>query len=105
MTALAIEISDAVVDVINASDLGVEAERYYVPAFDIVKDLEEVKVSVVPRGINGESLSRRSDDFTYLIDIAVQKRLPNDCITNPQIKSECDSWMTLMQDIIDLFRG
>jgi hypothetical protein len=103
--AVGIQLADAVVSVINASTLGVTAERWYVPVHDIQKDLTDVKVSVVPRALTAETLSRQSDDFTYLVDIAIQQRLPNDCTNNTQIKEFADPLMLLMEKILDLFRG
>ena len=102
--SLPITIADLVVATINASGLGV-AERWYVPIFDPVKSQGLIQISVVPRAIAGESLTRRSDDFTVSIDMAVQQKMPNDVSSNAQVKAFADPLMLLQEMLVDLFRG
>ena len=97
-------IADLVVATINASGLGV-AERWYVPVFDPMKSNGLVQISVVPRAVGGESLTRKSDDYTVSVDLAVQKKMPNEVATNAQVKAFADPLMFLMESLVDLFRG
>lgn len=111
MAAVVIEIADAVVAELNGATLSMPftAERRYVPRFKLRKnqpgegadlpDLETLRVSVVPRGLSAATLARRSHDFDYLVDVAVQKRLEDD---EP---ATVDPYMRLPEEIIDLFRG
>lgn len=111
MAAVVIDIANAVVSELNAATLSLAftAERRYVPRFKLRKnqpgegadlpDLETLRVTVVPRELSAATLTRRSHDFDYLIDVAVQKRLDDD---EP---ATVDPYMRLTEEVIDLFRG
>lgn len=108
MSAVVLQIADAMVGVLNsASPLVVpfEAARFYVPVYDLQKDLDALKVSVVPKALTLKAITRHSDDFTYDVDVAVQQRLPKTATTTPDILAFCDPLMLLMEEILDLFRG
>lgn len=108
MSAVVLQIADAMVAEINAASLEqtVEAQRFYVPVYDLQKDLGSLKVSVVPKEIpQVQMMTRHSDDFTYNVDVAVQQKLPATAIALPDIIAFCDPLMLLMEQIIDLFRG
>lgn len=99
MDATVLQIADAVVATLNAlPDLGLNAERKYVPVHEI-KDLTAMRTTVVPRELSLVALSRHSDDFDYVIDVAVQKRVPG---VEP---GNLDPYMFLMEQILDAFRG
>jgi len=105
-SAVAIQLADAVTAVINGSSLGItNAERWYVPIHSVTTDLVTLQVSVAPRALTAEFVARRADDFTYLVDIGLQQKLPNEATNNDLIKQFCDPLMLLMEQIIDLFRG
>jgi hypothetical protein len=109
--AVVIEIADAVAAELNAAELSMPfvAERRYVPRFKLrrnqpgegagLPDLDTLRVSVVPRELSAVTLTRRSHDFDYLIDVAVQKRLEDD---EP---ATVDPYMQLTEEVLDLFRG
>jgi hypothetical protein len=78
---LALEIADAVTAEINASALlsglpggGVTAKRQVLPEFEI-KDLAELKVTVVPRSVNITGATRASSQYEIAIDIGLQKKI------------------------------
>lgn len=110
MPAVVIEIADAVVAAMNAkSDAGelserFAAERLYVPIHR-AEELTDLRVSVVPRELSMVILTRGSDDFTYTIDVAVQKKIGQGKMTPAEIKAACDPLMLLSEEIADLFRG
>lgn len=110
MAAVVVEIAEAVVEALNDATLSMAftAERLYVPRFkrhasspgdEDLPDLETLRVSVVPRELSLASLNRGADDFDYLIDVAIQKRLDSD---GP---AEVDPYMLLAEEVVDLFRG
>jgi hypothetical protein len=107
MAATILDIADAVVAALNGATLSQTfvAERFYVPVKDLQRDLGSLKVLVVPKSLALVPVSRNSDDHTYLIDIAIQKRISKDALTNIQKKAECDPLVRLMEEIVDLFRG
>ena len=110
MAAVVVEIAEAVRDALNGASLSMafDAERLYVPRFRLhaktpddagLPDLETLRVSVVPRELSLASLNRGADDFDYVVDVAIQKRLDSD---GP---AEVDPYMLLAEEVVDLFRG
>lgn len=101
MPAIIIQIADAVVARINDPDsnlsIGLDAERAYVPV-NKLEDLGSPRATVVPAGIEMTMLSRRDDDFDYLVDVGVQKKTDGS-------PDEVDALMTLVEEVVDLFRG
>lgn len=99
MSAVVVEIAEAVTAVLNAATLSqtFTAERAYVPVHELT-DLVDLAVTVVPTSIGVTPLTRHSDDHEYTVDIGVQKR----CAPDP---TDADPLMLLVQEIIDLFRG
>jgi hypothetical protein len=110
MPATVIAIADAVVSTLNAAaeanalSLYFVAERAYVPVYE-AKDLAELKVTVVPHGLTFAALARRSDDFDYVVDVAVQKRIEAGAKTAAEIAVAADPLMVLVEEMLDLFRG
>ncbi len=77
--SLITNISDAVVDLLNNETFSVEftAERKILPDYELA-DLQELRVSVVPkaRDITGASRSLSTNEFA--IDVGIQKKLGSD---------------------------
>lgn len=98
MPATILTVADAVRDAINAATLsfGFVAERLYLPIRD-AKHLRNLKVSIVPAEITATMLSRRDDDFDYVIDVGIQRKVSND--------TEIDELMGFAEEVVDLFRG
>jgi hypothetical protein len=111
MPATVIAIADAVVSTLNAAaeanalSLYFVAERAYVPVYDSAKDFVDLKVTVVPHGLTFAALARRSDDFDYVVDVAVQKRIEAGAKTAAEIAVAADPLMVLVEEMLDLFRG
>ena len=99
MSAVIVEIAEAVVAAIEAATLSQPAtvKRAYVPVHELT-DLVDLAVTVVPTSIGVTPLTRHSDDHEYTVDIGVQKRCTPDT-------TDADPLMLLVEEIIDLFRG
>jgi len=92
-----IAIADAVVDALNAATLSqpLAAERLYQPVFDL-PEMDELHVSVVPKGVKVLASTRNQNQHDYAIDIGVQKRVADD--------AESDAMVLLTEEIADHFR-
>ena len=99
MPACIVAIADAVTAELNGNSFSqaFTAQRLYLPVFDL-QSMSDLKVTVVPKGITSSSLDRSRDTFDYHIDVAVQKKVPN------QIEA-IDSLMRLVEEIGDYFRS
>jgi hypothetical protein len=105
MAAVIVEIADAVVDTLNDATLSQSftAVRAYVPVYarqdtEGADELADLLVTVVPRSTTLAMLSRRDDDFDYVVDIGIQQRVE---VTNAVV----DARMLLAEEVLDLFRG
>jgi len=101
-----IAIADAVVAALNGAPAGTfsqpfVARRYYMPVFEL-KDMKTLHVTVVPRGVEMSTASRALLQHDVLIDVAVQKKFPQD-VTGDQ--PALDSLMSLVQEIADFLRA
>ncbi len=96
-----IAIADAVVDSLNetsgsgAFSQSLSAERHYQPVFDL-PEMNDLHVSVVPKGVEVLASSRNQNQHDYAIDIGVQQKVADD--------TEADALMTLAEEIADHFR-
>lgn len=99
MSANIVAIADAVTAELNGHSFSqpFAAQRLYLPVFDL-QSMSDLKVTVVPRGISSSALDRSRDSFDYQIDVAVQKKTPNDVAT-------IDALMLLVEEIGDHFRS
>lgn len=106
MSAVIVDIADAVLATIEAATLSLPftGERVYVPVHDL-RDATGIKVSVVPTGIDVTQLDRHRDDFDYVVDVGVQRRIGTGPMTQAEINTACDPLMVFVEEIIDLFRG
>jgi len=98
-------ITDAVVAELNGVAAGTfsqpfTARRLYVPNFDL-KDMKDLHVSVVPRGVELSTASRSLLQHDVQIDVAVQKKLSAD--TSGDMVA-IDELMGLVQEIADFLR-
>ena len=92
--ALIIDIADAVVTALNGGSFSQDftAERRYVPRFDL-KEMVNLHVTVVPRSLVSENASRTMVKDDIEIDVAVQKKLSGDMVT------EGDALMQLVEEM------
>jgi len=100
--SLIVNLADAVVEQINSAPEGTFSEtftaaRHYRPEFEL-KELSEVRVSVVPRKIDITNISRQANQYDVAIDVAVQKKV------NAADLEQLDALMALVEQIADIFR-
>ena len=93
-----LQLADAIVDELNRQEfsLAFTAERAYLPTFEL-PDLNEVKITVVPKQDDGKLDTRSSSAHEYALDIGVQMKPPT--IDNENL----DPLMGLTQEIADFF--
>lgn len=93
-----INIADAIVTALNGEAFSqpFTAVRGYLPTFDL-QELNQLKVTVVPKEDDGKLDTRDASTHDYAIDIGVQKKPPT--IDNPDL----DPLMRLTQEIADYF--
>lgn len=70
-----LQISDSVTAQLNAAALSqpFHAQRLYVPDFDL-EDMQELRVSVVPRELAILAHDRTTSKYNARIDVAVQRK-------------------------------
>lgn len=92
-----VSIADAVAAAINAGTFSqpVSAQRVYQPAFTL-EELQELRVSVVPRTTGISAASRDSSTFECVVDVGVQKKIGEE--------SEIDGLLDLAEEIADHLR-
>ena len=96
--ATMIDIAEAVKDELNTGQFSQSftAVRAYQPTYDL-KDMATLRVTVVPQGLSQSMVSRGQYQFEYVVDVGVMKKVADD--------SDCDSLMTLVEEIGDHFAG
>ena len=97
-----VDIAKAVVAELNdpgQPDFGqaFEAKRYYQPVFDL-GEMQDLHVSVVPKGLAVSKAARAATQNDYQVDVAVQKKLAGAGL------DEVDALMGLVEQIADFFR-
>ena len=97
--ALIADIADAVVTELNAGSFSVPftAERLYRPDFELA-DMKDLRVSVVPHGLEMSAAGRALSQHDVQIDLAVQKKL--DAADNAEI----DALMGLVEELAEFLR-
>jgi len=82
---LTIDIADAVAAELNAAEPGTfseefDAQRRVLPKFEL-SDLKDLKVSVVPKGVEIENATRDARRCDISVDIGVQQKVGKDVDT------------------------
>jgi len=97
--AVITDVADAVVAELNASALSLPftAVRHYVPSFEL-KDMKDLHVSVVPKGVVITKSDRSRNTNDVQIDVAVQKKFETGDA------AEIDPLANLVEEIADHFR-
>lgn len=104
MVATLIEIADAVVAQLNGAStagafvLTFTARRLYIAKFTLTDMQNQLHVTVVPHGDDGEVFNRTKTQHEYAIDVAVQEK------PHPLTNDRLDTLMGLTQQIGDFFR-
>lgn len=88
------ELADAIVSALNSRSWSMPftAVHSYLPRHQL-GDLEEVKVTVVARSVRIDDASRGTTQFTYVYDVAFQKRV-NDNV-------ETEAILDLIEEVLD----
>lgn len=91
-------VADAIVTELNATSFSqpFTAARGYLPTFDL-QEMNELKITVVPKEDDGKLDTRSQSTHDYAIDIGIQKKPP--AIEN----ADLDPLMLLTQEIADHF--
>ena len=99
MSAQAIEIADAVVNLLNAEAFSqsLTAERAWRPEYE-PKDLQIVKVLVIPVLIGITGNDRATDTHVYTVEVGLFKKIESDA---PQ---HVDPWIDFAEEIADRLR-
>jgi len=94
------QIADAVVASLNAApfSLPFTAERRYQPVFEL-SQLQELRVSVVPKSLTATAATRSDAFFDCAIDIGIQRKV------NADDPAELDALMRLVEEIGYRLRG
>jgi hypothetical protein len=95
-----VSLADAVASQINDAPPGTfslpfTAQRLHQPSFTL-QELQDLRVSVVPRSVTVAAGSRDSSIFECIIDIGIQRRIGSD--------SDVDLLLDLAEQIIDHLR-
>jgi hypothetical protein len=98
MVADIINVADTIVAELNGHSFSLPftSERGYLPTFEL-SDLDELKVTVVPKEDDGKLDTRASSSHEYAIDVGIQKKPPT------IDKDELDPLMLLTQEVADFF--
>ncbi len=100
--SLVTDIADAVVAELGAAppdtfSMAFTAERHVLPEFEL-KDLADLKVTVVPKSVEITAASRASSQYEIAVDIGIQKKLGKD------LDTEVAALGTLVDEIADYLR-
>jgi len=98
--AMIADIAGAVVTALNGHTFSqpFTAARAYLPVFDL-KDMKDLHVTVVPRGVEMTTAGRGLAASDIQIDVAVQKKLTG------ADNAEIDTLMGLVQEIAEFIRS
>lgn len=96
MASTAVQIADAVAAELNghAFSVAFTAERRLLPSYEL-KELDAVKVTVVPRAIESQAASRTLHQCDHQVDVGVQKKLTG------EIDMEVPPLMALVEEIVE----
>ncbi len=94
-----LKVADAVVSALNGGtfSLPLQAKREYLPRFDL-PEMDQLHVTVVPRGLEIQAASRTAAAYDYKIDVAVQKRF------STGDAAELDPLLSLVEEIAGFFQ-
>ena len=95
-----VEVAEAVKTALNAGAFSMPftAERRYLPRFEL-EEMEELHVTVVPKGVELVQASRGRSQTDVKVDVAVQKKL------EAADAAELDPLMALVEEIAEHFKA
>lgn len=95
--SLVIAVADAVVAVLKAEPLKLEAMRAYRPEFDLA-ELTTMRVTVVPKGLEISGSGRNANQHDIRVDVALQQKVT--AVDNTAL----DPLMTLVEQVANQLR-
>ncbi len=102
MGAIVIDIADAVVAELNGDDFSqaFTAQRRVRPSFELA-DLADLRVTVVPKGVEITGASRSLSQYDVQVDIGIQKKLPAGADEDTEVPTMCG----LVEEVADFLKG
>ena len=94
---MTIDLADAVTSQLNQSEIVTNAKRQVLPIHDL-SQLRELTVSVVPRGVQVQSITRKLSQYDCQVDIGIQQKLT---VPQDQIDTAVKDLSGLVQQIAD----
>jgi len=102
--ALVIDIADAVVAVLNGEDAdfsqAFEAQRRVRVSFELA-DLADLRVTVVPKGVEITGASRSLSQYDVQVDVGIQKKLAAGADEDTEVPVMCG----LVEEVADFLKG
>ena len=92
-----IDLADAVTLQLNQSWIVTNAKRQVLPIHDLAQ-LRELTVSVVPRGVQIQSVTRRLSQYDCQVDIGIQQKLT---VPQDEIDTKVKELSQLVQQITE----
>jgi hypothetical protein len=97
MMKMLIDLADAVTLQLNQSWIVTNAKRQVLPIHDL-SQLRELTVSVVPRGVQIQSITRKLSQYDCQVDIGIQQKLT---VTQDQIDPAVKELSGLVQQMAE----
>ena len=92
---MTIDLADAVTSQLNQSEIVTHAKRMVLPIHDL-SQLRELTVSVVPRGVQVQSITRKLSQYDCQVDIGIQQKLT---VPQDQVDTAVHGLSRLVQQI------
>jgi hypothetical protein len=97
MMKMLIDLADAVTLQLNQSWIVTNAKRQVLPIHDL-SQLRELTISVVPRGVQIQSITRKLSQYDCQVDIGIQQKLT---VTQDEIDPAVKDLSGLVQQLAD----
>ncbi len=97
MMQMTIDLADAVTSQMNQSGIVTNAKRMVLPIHDL-SQLRELTISVVPRGVQVQSITRKLSQYDCQVDIGIQKKLT---VPQDEIETAVKELSGLVEQIAD----
>ncbi len=94
---MTIDLADAVTSQLNQSEIVTNAKRQVLPIHDL-SQLRELTVSVVPRGVQVQSITRKLSQYDCQVDIGIQQKLS---VPQDQIDTAVKALSGLVEQVAD----
>ena len=92
---MTIDLADAVTSQLNQSEIITNAKRMVLPIHDL-SQLRELTISVVPRGVQVQSITRKLSQYDCQVDIGIQQKLT---VPQDQVDTAVHGLSRLVQQI------